>query len=526
MSLLLQALQKAAKNREAGAAPLEEPAPPPAASPPLTSPPPSFEPPAAILSPAFIVEPIDRRGPPEPELALAEEDLFEADEPLPDDPGQRFEPFGASPAASPADAAAILRANEAASASWVDWLRDRPVWALAIGASVFLLFYGIYVYLQIAHPGILRGEFMRQSLAPKVPPQGTARPVPLPPKPVSTQRDPLAVPSKSPVPATTVQPPAPSSTVTPSVPVAATTAKPAQVVELPPPPVKSVPAPKSAQPPVTPNVATTARPPAGLPPVRPAPLAAAALPRTVQADPGERTADPEQPVRMTPVMPKRRARREPVEPAISVPALEHEISTNRVEPGAATIAPVIKDAYQALQEGRLERAENLYRNALQAEGQSVDALLGLGAIAAQRGQTQQAIGFYERALEVEPRNPTAQAGLISLIGQSDPQMSETRLKQLIAREPSAFLHFSLGNLYAAQNQWPSAQQAYFQAFQMQPDNADYAYNLAVGLEHLDQPKLALTYYRKAIELSFHKGRANFDQNRVIERIGQLSARGD
>jgi len=105
-------------------------------------------------------------------------------------------------------------------------------------------------------------------------------------------------------------------------------------------------------------------------------------------------------------------------------------------------------------------------------------------------------------------------------------MSETRLKQLIAREPSAFLHFSLGNLYAAQNQWPSAQQAYFQAFQMQPDNADYAYNLAVGLEHLDQPKLALTYYRKAIELSFHKGRANFDQNRVIERIGQLSARGD
>ena len=72
----------------------------------------------------------------------------------------------------------------------------------------------------------------------------------------------------------------------------------------------------------------------------------------------------------------------------------------------------------------------------------------------------------------------------------------------------------------------AAQQAYFQAYQMQPDNADYAYNLAIGLEHLGQPKLALTYYRKAIELSFHKGRANFDQNRVIERIGQLSAQVD
>ena len=166
----------------------------------------------------------------------------------------------------------------------------------------------------------------------------------------------------------------------------------------------------------------------------------------------------------------------------------------------------------------------MYRNALQNDAQNVDALLGLATIAAQRGQAQQSIGFYERALEIEPRNATAQAGLIALIGQADPQMSETRLKQLIAREPSAFLYFSLGNLYASQNQWPAAQQAYFQAYQMQPDNPDYAYNLAVGLEHLNQPKLALTYYRKALELSFQKGHANFDQNRVIERIGQLSAR--
>ena len=59
-----------------------------------------------------------------------------------------------------------------------------------------------------------------------------------------------------------------------------------------------------------------------------------------------------------------------------------------------------------------------------------------------------------------------------------------------------------------------------------PDWYRATYNLAVGLEHLNQPKLALTYYRKAIDLSFQKGRANFDQNRVIERIGQLSARGD
>src|SRR5690242_6910668 len=99
MSLLLQALQKAAKNREASVAPVEEPARAP--EPEIT---PALEPPATILPAAFAVEPKEPAGLREPELTLAEEaDLFEADEPLPEEPAQRFEPFGTAPAASPAD---------------------------------------------------------------------------------------------------------------------------------------------------------------------------------------------------------------------------------------------------------------------------------------------------------------------------------------------------------------------------------------------------------------------------------------
>ena len=95
---------------------------------------------------------------------------------------------------------------------------------------------------------------------------------------------------------------------------------------------------------------------------------------------------------------------------------------------------------------------------------------------------------------------------------------------LIARDPSGFLYFTLGNLYADQGLWPAAQQAYFQAYQSQPENPDYAFNLAVGLEHIGQARPALEYYRKALDLSFRKGRANFDQSLVIQRVGQLSSR--
>jgi Flp pilus assembly protein TadD len=203
--------------------------------------------------------------------------------------------------------------------------------------------------------------------------------------------------------------------------------------------------------------------------------------------------------------------------------LEDTVAVRQPEAPAAT-ATTLLQAWEALQRGQFAQAQTLYEKAEQAEPQNVDALLGLAALAAQRGNTELAARQYSRVLELEPRNPTAQAGLISLLGQADPQMSESRLKQLIARDPSPNLYFALGNLYARTMQWAPAQQAYFQAYQLQPDNPDYAYNLAVGLEHLSQPKLALTYYRQALELGNLKGHAGFDGARVQERIGQLTAR--
>ena len=201
-----------------------------------------------------------------------------------------------------------------------------------------------------------------------------------------------------------------------------------------------------------------------------------------------------------------------------------DISVRHDPAGVTPISPTLMQAYETLQSGDNARAKGLYEQVLQADPRNMDALLGLGAIALNEGRIDDASRQYQRVLELDPRNSYAQAGLISIFGGADLQASESRLKQLIARDPSAFLYFSLGNLYAAQAQWPSAQQSYFQAYQMQSDNPDYAFNLAIGLEHLGQTRLALDYYRKALDLSFKKGHANFDQSLVIQRVGQLSTR--
>jgi len=188
--------------------------------------------------------------------------------------------------------------------------------------------------------------------------------------------------------------------------------------------------------------------------------------------------------------------------------------------------PLLPQAYAALQSGQLDEAQRAYGQLAAAEPASIDALLGLAAVAVRRGDSNQAIRHYLQVLELEPRNALAQSGLIALLGRADPLAAESKLRQLIAREPSAYLYFTLGNLYADQSQWSSAQQSYFQAHHLDPANPDYAYNLAVGLEHVSQRKLALGYYRRAVELAAARGRANFDLPQAQERIGKLAAQVD
>ncbi|MGH8701447.1 MAG: tetratricopeptide repeat protein [Burkholderiales bacterium] len=219
------------------------------------------------------------------------------------------------------------------------------------------------------------------------------------------------------------------------------------------------------------------------------------------------------------------AQRQKPQPAAAAPEETASRNTVVVSPGSAesVLNPLLPQAYAALQSGQLDQAQRLYSDVLGAEPKNIDALLGLAAVAVRRGSSEEATRYYLHLLELEPQNARAQSGLIALLGRADPVAAESKLRQLIAREPSAHLYFTLGNLHADQSQWAAAQQAFFQAHHLEPANPDYAYNLAVGLEHVSQPRLARGFYQRAMQLAAARGRANFDLAQAQERIGKLAA---
>ena len=202
-------------------------------------------------------------------------------------------------------------------------------------------------------------------------------------------------------------------------------------------------------------------------------------------------------------------------------AEESAVKVTRNRNSEPTINATAMAAYQAYTAGDDAAASRLYRQLLQTEPRNVDALLGLAATAARQENTDEAARQYMRVLELEPRNSVAQAGIIALVGQADPVAAESRLKTLLAQQPdAAYLHAALGGVYAEQNQWPSAQQAYFQAFRLDPASAEYAFNLAVSLDQMSKPDLALDYYQRSRELLPKQGGA-VDRSGLDTRISQL-----
>ncbi|MBT4194914.1 MAG: tetratricopeptide repeat protein [Gammaproteobacteria bacterium] len=182
---------------------------------------------------------------------------------------------------------------------------------------------------------------------------------------------------------------------------------------------------------------------------------------------------------------------------------------------------LLTEAFEAYEQGDLANARKLYSEVLTMDESDRDGLLGRAAVHILDNEYQQAINKYQKLLVDNPKDSMAMASLIS-VANIDPQSGETQLKKLLREQPeSPYLHFALGNMYGSQNRWNEAQNSYFEAMQNRPDDPNYAYNLAVSLEHIGKPGTAIIFYQKALKNSSN-GLITFDEQLVIQRLEVLA----
>ena len=180
----------------------------------------------------------------------------------------------------------------------------------------------------------------------------------------------------------------------------------------------------------------------------------------------------------------------------------------------------LREAYDAYQAGNDELALSLYNKVLEVDPDNRNALLARAAIHVQNNNSADAIRDYQKLLLANPKDTLAMTSMITVANYS-PRETETQLKLMLRESPdSPYLNFALANAYSAQDRWQEAQGYYFRALQGNPGDPNYAYNLAVSLEHIAQPRAAIAYYQRALD-NFGNGLATFSRDVVDQRLEVL-----
>jgi len=140
----------------------------------------------------------------------------------------------------------------------------------------------------------------------------------------------------------------------------------------------------------------------------------------------------------------------------------------------------------ALKSGDLDRAENIFSQALSQGIKHPLIFHNLGVIAQQRGKHAQAVGRFRQALLLQPNyGPTRLllgSSLLSLGKNREAVQELQRATNLMPQQPEAYLQ--LEKAYEAMGNWSGAATELQKLMQLEPQEPEYSYQLGRALTRL------------------------------------------
>ncbi|MEO1246730.1 MAG: sulfotransferase [Pseudomonadota bacterium] len=152
--------------------------------------------------------------------------------------------------------------------------------------------------------------------------------------------------------------------------------------------------------------------------------------------------------------------------------------------------------------GRLDEAENLYRQVLRGNPNNVDALRLLGGIAARNGRPDEAETLLRRALERAPDFPRALVDLAELLYEQH-RLLETVdcLERAAEQEPNRpRIFYMLAAALAPLGRTEAALAAYRRTLEIRPDHAGALLGVGHTLKTVGRQQEAIDAYRECIRL--------------------------
>jgi tetratricopeptide (TPR) repeat protein len=152
--------------------------------------------------------------------------------------------------------------------------------------------------------------------------------------------------------------------------------------------------------------------------------------------------------------------------------------------------------------GRLDEAEQIYRQMLAADANDVQALQMMGTVALQRRDNAGAIEFLGRALAVNPNNAEARINLgLALFGSGNAEEAISQYRAALEINPRLALAYNhIGLALTMLGRGEEALAAHRQAVALNPSDASSQYNLGLALEKQRRFDEAIEEYDRALAM--------------------------
>ena len=157
----------------------------------------------------------------------------------------------------------------------------------------------------------------------------------------------------------------------------------------------------------------------------------------------------------------------------------------------------------ALQEGKLEEAEHLYRSILNEQPEHIDANNNLGIILQNFGKLEEAKEYYKKAIKINPKHPNAHNNLGGLhIDLEEFKEAEKYFRKALELNPHYVeAHYNLGIVLYKLSKFEESILSYKKAIELNPNHLRAHNNLGVLFYELGNNNEAINYYERAIEIN-------------------------
>ena len=189
--------------------------------------------------------------------------------------------------------------------------------------------------------------------------------------------------------------------------------------------------------------------------------------------------------------------------------------------------PSVQDRIQAglalHSQGKLDEAEQIYREVLRLDAGNFDALHLLGVLAYHHGRHEQAVDLISMAIRVNPNVPFAYSNrgnaFKALNRPGEALASYTRAAQLNPGDPEA--HGTLGMMLEDMGRFGEALASYDRVIALKPDFVEAYLKRGNTLKSLKRPGDALVSYGKAIEIAPNFAEAHCNLGNTLKELGRL-----